>query len=212
MNDILSFDQVKMRRARFWGLVILFPLLLIALDLGYMLVNLPELRAAMAKEGTHIIWASMWFITHYCNFVAIHLMIALLSSILANMEHQANAWKLIFAMPVSRVKFYWVKVYWPILGVLASSALLMVGYLIVGALFGALDTLNLAKLFSFTIYPYLTGFALMGFQIVAVDGDKKSILPHHHGWDWRDPGDVSRSVAGRDQISPSMDFSLSSDL
>lgn len=159
MNAILSFDRIKMRRSGYWGVVLLFPTLLIIGNFLFLLLNMDRIN-----DGTKV-WGILWFTSYYIDYVAIHLVIALLAAILANMEHQTNTWKLIFSAPVSKGMFYWVKVLWLILGVLTSGLILMVGFGIVGFIFGGAEAFNPVRLFSFTLYPFLTGFALMGVQL-----------------------------------------------
>lgn len=159
MNAILSFDRIKMRRSRYWGLVILFPLLLMVGVTGLLLANVDDIQ-----DGTEI-WGTMWMICYYMNYVAIHLFVALLSALLANMEHQTNTWKMIFSTSVSKWKFYWAKVLWLTLGLLISGLILMVGFGVIGFAFGGGATFNPVRLFSFTLYPYLTAYALMGIQL-----------------------------------------------
>ncbi|SDW76842.1 hypothetical protein SAMN05444487_10649 [Marininema mesophilum] len=165
MDSILSSDLIKMRRAWFWRLVILFPLFIITLELGLMLMNWDQVQSELAHGKGYMIWSSMWTITYYSDFVGIHLLVTLLATILANMEHQARTWKLILSMPVSRVQLYLTKCFWLIVGVLTSRILLMLAYVIIGIAMGAQDSLNWNRLFSFTVFPVLAAFALMGVQL-----------------------------------------------
>ncbi|SFJ59437.1 ABC transporter permease [Thermoflavimicrobium dichotomicum] len=165
MDAILSSDLVKMRRAWFWRLVFLFPLTIITLDLGLILFNWGEVQADLAKGNHYLIWGTMWMITYYSDFFGIHLLVTLLATVLANMEHQSHAWKLIFSMPVSRMQLFWTKCLWLVVGVLTSRIVLMLGFCVVGFLLGAQDSLNWTRLFSFTLFPALASFALMGVQL-----------------------------------------------
>ncbi|MBA4493605.1 ABC transporter permease [Paenactinomyces guangxiensis] len=81
------------------------------------------------------------------------------------MEHQSNTWKLIFSMPVSKLQFYWSKCLWLVTGTLLSGIVLMAGFYQAGVILGASDSLNWMRLFSYTAYPYLGSFALMGVQL-----------------------------------------------
>lgn len=165
MDSILSSDLIKMRRAWFWRLVFLFPLTLIGIEVCLMLFNWDQVQADLAQGKSYLVWSSMWMVTYYSDFVGIHLLVTLLATILANMEHQAHTWKLIFSMPVSRIQLYWTKCFWLIVGVLTSRLVLMIGDCIVGFALGVQETLNWSRLFSFTVFPVLAAFALMGVQL-----------------------------------------------
>ncbi|TCN18923.1 ABC transporter permease [Mesobacillus foraminis] len=165
MRPILSSDFVKMKRSWFWGIVLLFPAVLIGGTLLLLLLNAGDIRQEVSEGRSYNIWGTMWMITYYSNFFIIHLSAAILCSYIANLEHQARSWKLIFSMPISKLSYYWTRYLWVSMGVLLSGIILMTGLWISGYLFGGSDTLNPSRLFYFTLFPYFTSFALIGIQL-----------------------------------------------
>ncbi|MGG3928200.1 ABC transporter permease [Metabacillus fastidiosus] len=165
MKSIFLSDLIKMKRSRFWEIVILLPLILLVGNTMLMLFNITEIQRDVTQGKSYSIWGAMWMVTYYCNFVMIHLSVTILTSFIANIEHQAKSWKLLFSIPISRVKFYWSRYLWAILGVTLSALFLMLGLWAIGIMFGGGETLNWSRLFHFTMFPYLSSFALVGFQL-----------------------------------------------
>lgn len=166
MGAIFSSDLLKMKCSWFWGIVLLFPLILLVVNTILMLLNIDEIQRDVIQGKSYSIWGAMWMITYYSNFVIIHFFVTILTSFIANIEHQSKSWKLLFSMPISRVKFYWTRYLWAIFGVILSALFLMLGLWGMGIMFGGGETLNWSRLFYFTMFPYLSSFALIGFQLL----------------------------------------------
>lgn len=165
MKSTFSSDLIKMKCSRFWLLVILLPLILLVGNTILMLLNIDEIKRDVTNGNSYSIWGAMWMVTYYCNFVMVHLSVTIFTSFIANIEHQAKSWKLLFSIPISRKVFYWSRYLWAIFGITLSSFLLMLGFWVIGILFGGYETLNWSRLFHFTMFPYLSSFALIGFQL-----------------------------------------------
>lgn len=177
MSPIFSSDLIKVQRSKFWGIVIIFPFMILAGITLLLILNLQDIQQDVLQGKSYSIWGAMWMVTYYSNFVMIHLFATILTSFLANMEHQANAWKLLFSMPISRVKFYWTRYFWIISGVSLSGLFLMLGLWLIGVMFGGGETLNWSRLFYFTMFPYLSSFALIGFQLWLSMNMKNQSIP-----------------------------------
>ncbi len=165
MKSIFSSDLMKMKRSSFWGIVILLPLILLVGNTILLLLNIAEIRNDVIQGKSYNIWGAMWMVTYYSYFVMIHLSVTILTSFIANIEHQAKSWKLLFSIPLSRVMFYWTRYFWAVSGVFLSALFLMLGLWAIGIMFGGGETLNWPRLFHFTMFPYLSTFALIGFQL-----------------------------------------------
>lgn len=177
MNSIIFSDFIKMKHSRFLGIAILFPFILIAGIALLLIFNLQDIKQDIFQGKSYSIWGSMWMITYYSNFVMIHLSVTILTSFLANMEHQANAFNFLFSMPISRLKFYWSRYFWIVIGVTISGLFLMLGCWLIGFMFDGGETLNWSRLFHFTMFPYLSSFALIGFQLWMSMNMKNQSMP-----------------------------------
>lgn len=177
MNPICSSDLIKLHRSKFWGIVILFPFIILAVTSFLLLINIHDVREDVLQGKSYSIWGAMWMVTYYSNFVMIHLFVSILTSFFANVEHQANAWKHLFSLPISRMTFYWTRYLWLICGLLLSGLFLMLGLWLIGVLFGGGETLNWSRLFYFSMFPYLGSFALMGFQLWLSMNIKNQTIP-----------------------------------
>ncbi|MEI3600175.1 MULTISPECIES: ABC transporter permease [Bacillaceae] len=177
MGPIFYSDLIKVQRSMFWGIVILFPFILLAGVTLLLILNFQNIQQDVYQGKSYSIWGSMWMVTYYSNFVMIHLFVTVLTSFLANVEHQANAFNLIFSMPISRVKFYWVRYFWIISGVILSSLFLMLGFWLIGMMFGGGDSLDWSRLFHFTMFPYLSSFSFISFQLWISMNIKNQSIP-----------------------------------
>lgn len=164
MGPIFSSDLVKLKRSWFWGIVLFFPAVLVGGATLLLLLN-ADIKQEISEGRSENIWGVMWMITFYGNYFMIHLSATILCSYIANLEHQARSWKLIFSMPISKLQYYWTRYMWISFGMLLSGLFLMVGMCLIGFLFGGGDTFNASRIFYFTMLPYLTSFALIGLQL-----------------------------------------------
>ncbi|EEM14532.1 MULTISPECIES: ABC transporter permease [Bacillus] len=165
MGPIFSSDLVKIKRSWFWGLVLFFPAVLVGGVTLLLLLNAGDIQQEVSEGRSYNIWGTIWMITFYGNYFIIHLSVTILCSYIANLEHQARSWKLIFSMPISKTQYYWTRYMWICFGVLLSGLFLMVAMCLSGFLFGGSATFNASRIFYFTMFPYLTSFALIGLQL-----------------------------------------------
>ena len=165
MGPIFSSDLVKIKRSWFWGLVLFFPAVLVGGVTLLLLLNAGDIQQGVSEGRSYNIWGTIWMITFYGNYFIIHLSVTILCSYIANLEHQARSWKLIFSMPISKTQYYWTRYMWICFGVLFSGLFLMGAMCLSGFLFGGSATFNASRIFYFTMFPYLTSFALIGLQL-----------------------------------------------
>ncbi|MFC4545570.1 ABC transporter ATP-binding protein [Paenactinomyces guangxiensis] len=76
-----SIDMLrKESRAWFWRFVFLFPFIIIGVELLLIFLKLENIQGLPSLEKGASIWGSMWMVTYYCNFIAIHLIVTFYAS------------------------------------------------------------------------------------------------------------------------------------
>ncbi len=103
MTDFLracSSELLKLRRTLALRLAVLMPLLLVLLQFSYVL-RVRHLRGSL--------WQNLIQGTMGWSILMLPLTAALLTALLAGIEHRENNWKLLFALPVSRSAMYAAK-------------------------------------------------------------------------------------------------------
>src|SRR5699024_9509893 len=81
-------------------------------------------------------WDPIWIFSFFLILLAVPLEVTLITSIIANIEHQGNSWKSIFSMPVSRFHVYLNKFAWSTGLTIISGFILMIGIIILGMMLG----------------------------------------------------------------------------
>ena len=114
-----------------------------------LLLNAGDIQQEVSEGRSYNIWGTIWMITFYGNYFIIHLSVTILCSYIANLEHQARSWKLIFSMPISKTQYYWTRYMWICFGVLFSGLFLMGAMCLSGFLFGGSATFNASRIFLF---------------------------------------------------------------
>ncbi|KOY17661.1 ABC transporter permease [Paenibacillus xylanivorans] len=128
----LSSDWLKIRGKGIWFLVFLAPIGLTAmqaLNFGLRLDYLKELYAGN-------LWESL--LNNVVVFVPLALMLGatILSSMIANVEHEQGSWKQLLAMPITRPAVYLAKFLLACMLLIISCLLLTAGIIGLGLLLG----------------------------------------------------------------------------
>jgi hypothetical protein len=104
--------------------------------------------------------------------------ISIMASIIANMEHQANAWKQLLAFPVPRMKVYLSKFILLFLYSITSATLLFTGMLLFGVIFDLGDA-PYSQVLGDSYMAILTALPIMSFQLwfsIGIKNQTYSIL------------------------------------
>ncbi|WP_052353829.1 ABC transporter permease [Neobacillus jeddahensis] len=162
MKSALMSDWIKMRKTWIKVLVILGPFGVITLNaLRYL-----QSYDAIVKPGDDAFnWALLIQNISHLLMPSLILGIALLTSLLAGLEHQGQAWKQLLALPVSRVQIYMSKFIW-VTGLLAISATLCaVGTFGIGFAFGFTTHIPWVQVLQECYYPYFAAFGIIAIQL-----------------------------------------------
>jgi lantibiotic transport system permease protein len=161
MMNMLSADFLKIKRKMILFLVFLGPFGVVALEAVNFGLRYEYLTGVYAKD----LWKGLIGEASFLSIPAIMLGLALITSMIANIEHQTNAWKQLLALPVSKGKVFTSKFLLAAVLLLISCVLLFFGLIILGLIldFGTdIPFLHLAKS---VFFPYLAGMPFIALQL-----------------------------------------------
>jgi hypothetical protein len=143
---LLASDRLKMRKS--W-----IPVLILLGPLGVIGLQIPNyaLRKGLDQSG----WTGLFQNIDMLMYYAFMMGITLLASIAAGTEHQANAWKQLFALPISRLQLY------------ASKAIWIFGLLLISCLLTSLGTGGIGVYLGFENIPWAMAFQNTFFTLFA---------------------------------------------
>lgn len=160
MLRILSADWIKMKRTWVVWLTLLGPIFMIfAQSVNYGVRADFLLKYGWEGENSLFFWI----------FALLSLTLMLGSCILAAMmaghEHDANAWKQIFALPVSRWQLFISKAIWLCTFVGISVILTILSMGIFGVVVGLAQPIPWVNLTKLIVYPYLATIPVLAIQL-----------------------------------------------
>lgn len=158
----LSADFLKIRRKGIWFLIILAPFGLIAMQA----LNYGLRFDWMMKQYAEDPWGGLLQNISFFVPIALYLGCTLVSSLVANVEHQLSSWKQLLALPISRTAVFSAKFLLCFLLLSVSCVLLPAGALILGLSFGfetgAIPYADLARI---GFYPFFAALPLLALQL-----------------------------------------------
>lgn len=104
--DLLSAEIIKTKRTRNFTLVILFPILVTTIVLGYYIYKLLGEESG-DKSNIWVRFSSVFFLFYFFIYP---LLAALITFSLSNIEHRNNGFKQLFTFPTSKFSIYSSKV------------------------------------------------------------------------------------------------------
>ncbi|KAB2333140.1 ABC transporter permease subunit [Cytobacillus depressus] len=157
----LMSDFIKMKRKMIWFLIFLGPFGVVALEA----VNYGLRYDYLTKIYEADLWGGLIGQASFLAIPALMLGLTIISSMIAGIEHQTNAWKQLLALPISRLRAFTGKFMITAILLFLSSTLLFVGIIIlgIGLKFGTdMPILSLLKMAYFT---YFAAMPFMAFQL-----------------------------------------------
>ncbi|MGG6313342.1 ABC transporter permease [Paenibacillus macerans] len=158
----LSADFLKIRRKGIWFLVFLAPIGLIAMQA----LNYGLRFDYMLKQHADDPWGGLLQNISFFVPIALYLGCTLVSSLVANVEHQLSSWKQLLALPISRTAVFSAKFLLCFLLLSASCILLPAAAVILGLFFGfeagAIPYADLARM---GFYPFFAALPLLALQL-----------------------------------------------
>lgn len=158
----LSADFLKIRRKGIWFLIFLAPLGLVAMQA----LNFGLRYDWLTKQYADDLWGGLLQNISFFVPIAIYLGCTLVSSLVANVEHQLSSWKQLLALPISRTAVYCAKFLLCFLLLSVSCVLLSVVTVILGIALGfEASSIPYADLARLGFYPFFAALPLLALQL-----------------------------------------------
>lgn len=157
----LSADFLKIRGKGIWFLIFLAPIGLVAMQALNFGLRLDYLKKQYADD----LWGGL--IDNVVIFVpiALYLGVTLVSSLVANVEHQMSSWKQLLALPISRTAVFSGKFTLCFLLLTASCILLPIFTIALGLALGFGTDIPLSDILRMGFFPYLGALPLLALQL-----------------------------------------------
>ena len=156
ISNILKSDLLKIRRS--W-----IPFLLFLGPFGVIIIQVLSYHFRPGLDAKE--WGGLFLEVNRLLLPTIALGITLLASIIAGTEHQANAWKQLLALPVSKIKVFISKYLW-LFGLLLFCCLITsIGMVWLGFYLDFEAPIPWAGIFKDTLYCLLAALPLMSIQL-----------------------------------------------
>ncbi|WP_339159958.1 ABC transporter permease [Paenibacillus sp. FSL W8-0186] len=157
----LHADFLKIRRKGIWFLVFLAPIGLVTMQgLNFGL----RFDYILRRYGDDL-WGGLIENIEFFVPMALFLGCTLISSLVANIEHQMSSWKQLLALPVSRSSVFLAKFTMCVIVLSISCLLLPVFTAGLGLLLGFQTPLPIRELLTMGFYPYLAAWPLLALQL-----------------------------------------------
>jgi len=160
IENLLKSDLLKIKRKGFWLLTFLGPFGVVALQM----VNY-GIRKDYLLQQSDDDW--LYYLENVCAFtpLALVLGIAILTSFMASIENETNAWKQLIALPVSKMSVYLSKFTVLACLLMISSLLLCIFTLSYGIFLDLGSDIPYYDLFKYSVYPSLASLPILALQL-----------------------------------------------
>lgn len=172
IRTLIRSDLLKMKRKGLWFLALLGPFGVVAIQMvnyGY--------RKEYLMQQSEDDWA--YYLSYVDTFTALALVlgITILTSFIASIENETNAWKQLMALPVSRMSVYLSKFTVIVLLLMLSSTALMGFATAYGIVLDMDGQIPLWQLFENSFYPSLAALPILAFQLWLALISKNQAVP-----------------------------------
>ncbi|AZK48847.1 ABC transporter permease [Paenibacillus lentus] len=157
----LHADFLKIHRKGIWFLIFLAPIGLVTMQ-G---LNFGLRSDYLFNRYKDNLWGGLIYNIELFVPMALFLGCTLISSLVANVEHQMSSWKQLLALPISRSAVFLSKFTLCVLLLTASCLLLPLCTAGLGFILGFGPALPVQELLSMGFYPYLAAWPLLALQL-----------------------------------------------
>ncbi|MCP1306893.1 ABC transporter permease [Paenibacillus tyrfis] len=161
MFRVLAADFLKIRRKAIWFLIFLGPIGVIALQAANYGLRYDYLMEKYAAN----LWGAFLGNIQFLLPVTILLGIAIIASMVANIEHQMNSWKQLLALPITRTAVFSAKFTLCVLMLLVSCILLGIGIVGLGLGLKLGTDVPLISVIKLSFYPFIASFPALALQL-----------------------------------------------
>ncbi|MDX8046485.1 ABC transporter permease [Gracilibacillus sp. S3-1-1] len=172
MLQLLQADLLKIKRKGMWFLAVLGPVGVVALQM----VNYGVRKDYLLQQNNDY-WGSYLLNTSAFTPLAIVLGIAILTSFIASIENETNAWKQLIALPISKMAVYLSKFIVLSFMLFVSSCLLMVFTLAFGLLLNFDQEIPFLMLLQYSFFPFLAALPVLALQLWVATVSKNQGIP-----------------------------------
>ncbi|MGP4040175.1 ABC transporter permease [Gracilibacillus sp. D59] len=172
MMQLLQVDLLKMKRKGMWFLTILGPVGVVSLQM----VNYGVRKDYLLQQSNDY-WG--YYLKNISTFtpLAIVLGIAILTSFMASIENETNAWKQLVALPISKMSVYLSKFTVLSIMFLLSSCLLMIFTLAYGMFLNFDQEIPMLEVLKYSFYPLLAALPVLALQLWVATVSKNQGIP-----------------------------------
>ncbi|MFD1268817.1 ABC transporter permease [Paenibacillus motobuensis] len=157
----LSADFLKIRGKGIWLLIILAPLGVVAIEALNFGLRFDYLGKIYADD----LWGGLVGETTMFVPISLYLGCTLVSSLIANVEHQLNSWKQLLALPISRTAVFSGKFTLSVLLLFVSCIVLSIGTIILGMSLGFGTHIPWKDLLTMGFFPFLATMPILSLQL-----------------------------------------------
>lgn len=161
MLTTFASDFIKIKRKMIWFLIFLGPFGVIALEA----VNFGLRYDYLTKRYEADLWGGLVGEASYLAIPALMLGLTIITSMIASIEHQTNAWKQLLALPISKFSVFTGKFLLATVLLFISSTLLFVGIIILGLFLKFGLEIPFLTMLKMVYLPYFAAMPFIAFQI-----------------------------------------------
>ncbi|MEI5908502.1 ABC transporter permease [Bacillus spongiae] len=160
IGRLLTTDFLKIKRKGIWFLTFLGPFGVVAMQM----VNYGVRKDYLLQQSEDN-WG--YYLLNVSGFtpLALVLGIAILTSFMASIENETNAWKQLISLPVSKMSIYLSKFIVLACLLWISSLILMVLTLSYGIFLDLGDSIPFFELIKYSFYPYFAVLPILALQL-----------------------------------------------
>ncbi|MEN2767435.1 ABC transporter permease [Ornithinibacillus xuwenensis] len=159
MKNLLAAECLKIRRKGIWFLTFLGPFGVVALQM----VNYGVRKDYLLQQSEDDWGYYLQNISTFTPFALI-LGIVILTSFMASIENETNAWKQLVALPVSKLEVYLSK-YTVLTFLLLISTCLLTVFTLAYGVFLDLGEIPYVELWKNSFYPFVAALPVLGLQL-----------------------------------------------
>ncbi|MGE7624702.1 ABC transporter permease [Viridibacillus sp. NPDC096237] len=161
MSAILQTEFLKMRRKLIWLLVFLGPAGVICVQACNFSLRYEYLTELYRED----LWGGLIKQVCFLALPALLMGVTIVASMIAGIEHQANSWKQLLALPVTKTKIFAGKLLVATFLLFLSSTLLGIGSIILGLCLQLGSDIPVRFILEMVYYPFLAVFPFISLQI-----------------------------------------------
>lgn len=173
MMQIMASEFLKIRRKMILFLVFLGPIGVIGLEAANFGLRYDWLTGVYKED----LWGGLIGEVSMLSIPTILIGLTILTSMIANIEHQTNSWKQLLALPMSKTKVFTGKVLLSVLLLLMACLLLAGGTIALGLLLKFGTAIPFLYLMKMCFFPCLAALPLIILQIWLAITLKSQAIP-----------------------------------